>query len=269
MIIACVNVTNLQLARAADRTRETAIRVAIGAGRWRIVRQSLIEGLVLSGMGAVFGLGLAWAGTTLFSRAIADTNPPFWIDVRLDLVVLTFVSVIKITAALVSSLWPGWRLARTDVNGALKDEGRGTTSLRMGRFTRWLVVVEVTVSCVLLVVSGLMTRSIIENSRINIPFATDDVLYGEVLLDERSFPQATDSARGAVQIEDALSRLPGVRAAALATGYPTAGGGSWLAVEGETYNFSIDSLRSVPEPSTGVLLATAIGALALAHRRRE
>ena len=128
-------------------------------------------------------------------RAIVDTNPPFWIDVRLDLVVLGFVSAITITAALVSSLLPGWRLARTDVNGALKDEGRGTTSLRMGRFTRWLVVVEVTVSCVLLVVSGLMTRSIIQNSRFDVPFATQDVLTGGITLDERSFPKAPDYAQ--------------------------------------------------------------------------
>lgn len=122
MIIACVNVTNLQLARAADRTREVAIRVAIGAGRWRIVRQILIEGLVLSAVGAGLGILLAWGATDLFSRAIVDTDPPFWIDVRLDPVVLLFVSAITMAAALVSSLLPGWRLARTDVNGALKDE---------------------------------------------------------------------------------------------------------------------------------------------------
>lgn len=236
MIIACVNVTNLQLARAADRTREVAIRVAIGAGRWRIVRQSLIEGLVLSTVGAALGLALAWAGTDFFSRAIVDTDPPFWIDVHIDPAVLAFVMAITITAALVSSLLPGWRLARTDVNGALKDEGRGTTSLRMGRFTRWLVVVEVAVSCVLLVVSGLMTRSIIQNSRFDIPFATEDVLTGGIRLDARSFPAAPDLKRGMVQIEEKLAGVPGVRAAALATGYPLAGGGSTLAVEGETYD---------------------------------
>lgn len=235
MIIACVNVTNLQLARAADRTREVAIRVAIGAGRWRIVRQSLIEGLLLSAIGAGLGVVLAWGATTLFSRAIVDTDPPFWIDVRLDPVVLLFVSLITVTAALVSSLLPGWRLARTDVNGALKDEGRGTTSLRMGRFTRWLVIVEVTVSCVLLVVSGLMTRSIIVTSRFDTPFATEDVLYGGISLDERTFPKAPDYARGAALVEEKVSRIPGVRAVALATGYPQTGGGSSLEVEGRTY----------------------------------
>lgn len=235
MIIACVNVTNLQLARAADRTREVAIRVAIGAGRWPIVRQSLAEGLLLSAAGAALGLALAWGATDLFSRAIVDTDPPFWIDVRLDPVVLLFVSLISVTAALVSSLLPGWRLAKTDVNGALKDEGRGTTSLRMGRFTRGLVIVEVTVSCVLLVVSGLMTRSIIVNSRFDIPFATEDVLFGGISLDERSFPKAPDYARGAALAEEKVSRIPGVRAVALATGFPQAGGGSVLEVEGRTY----------------------------------
>src|SRR4029079_7455335 len=111
----------------------------------------LVEGLVISAAGAALGIGMARAGTAFFMRQIVDTNPPFWIDVRIDLAVLAFVTAITVTAALVSSLVPGWRLAKTDVNGALKDEGRGTTSLRMGRFSRWLVVVEVTVSCVLLV----------------------------------------------------------------------------------------------------------------------
>lgn len=244
MIIACVNVTNLQLARAADRTREVAIRVAIGAGRWRIVRQILIEGLVLSAIGAGLGILLAWGATDLFSRAIVDTDPPFWIDVRLDPTVLLFVSLITITAALVSSLLPGWRLAKTDVNGSLKDEGRGTTSLRMGRFTRWLVVVEVTVSCVLLVVSGLMTRSIIQNSRFDVPFATEDVLIGGVPLDERSFPKAPDYARGVALVEEKLSRLAGVRAIALATGYPRTGGGSPLQIEGRTYESDDDHPRT-------------------------
>jgi predicted permease len=236
MIIACVNVTNLQLARAADRTREVAIRVAIGASRWRIVRQSLTEGLVLSAVGAGLGVLLAWGATNLFSRAIVDTDPPFWIDVRLDPVVLMFVSVIAVTAALVSSLLPGWRLASTDVNGSLKDEGRGTTSLRMGRFSRWLVVVEVAVSCVLLVVSGLMSRSIIENSRFDVPFATEDVLTGGITLDERSFPEAADVARGRTLVEEKLRQLPGIRAAALATGYPRTGGGSVLDIEGKKYD---------------------------------
>jgi hypothetical protein len=95
------------------------------------------------------------------AEAIADTQPPFWIDVRLDLTVLAFVTV-TVAAALVSSVAPGLRVARAGANAVLKDDTRGATSLRMGRFGRWLVIVEVTVSCILLVVSGLMIRSIVQ-----------------------------------------------------------------------------------------------------------
>ena len=235
MIIACVNVTNLQLARAAERTKEVAVRVAIGAGRWRIVRQTLVEGLLLSAVGALAGLGLALAGTSLFRSAIVDTNPPFWIDVRVDPVVLIFVTAITVTAALVSSLVPGWRLARTDVNGSLKDEGRGTTSLRMGRFSRWLVVVEVAVSCILLVVSGLMIRSIVQNSRFDVPFATKDVFFGNINLDDRQFPKDPDVLRGNQLVEEKLSQVPGVRAVALANDYPRGGGGTRVAIDGKSF----------------------------------
>lgn len=236
MVIACVNVTNLQLARAAERTRETAIRTALGAGRWRIVRQTLVEGLLLSSAGAGVGIAMAVGGTALFMRSIADTNPPFWIDVRIDPVVLMFVIGMTVTAALVSSIVPGWRLAKTDVNGVMKDEGRGTTSLRMGRFTRWLVVVEVTVSCMLLVVSGLMIRSIIQNSRFDVPFATDDVLIGGATLDSRTFPKVPEISRGLMQVEERLSQIGNIRTFALGTGYPRAGGGWLVAVEGKAYD---------------------------------
>ncbi len=244
MLIACVNVTNLQLARAAERTRDTAIRTALGAGRWRIVRQTLTEGLLLSCVGAALGVALAWFGADLFSRAIVDTDPPFWIDVRLDPVVLAFVTAITVAAALVSSLVPGWRLARTGVSGVMKDEGRGNTSLRMGRFTRGLVMAEVAVSSVLLVVSGLMIRSIVQNSRIDMPFATEDVLVTSLQLDNRTYPAVPEITRGLQQVEQELSALSGIRAFALATGVPRSGGNAIVAVEGMSYDSVEDYPRS-------------------------
>ena len=154
MLIACVNVTNLQLARAAERTKEFAVRSALGSGRWRILRQSLTEGLLLSLAGAAIGVALAYIGTGYFMRAIAETEPPFWIDVRVDGTVLLFVTAVIAATTIVSSLAPGLRVAGLDVNAVLKDDTRGATGVRLGRFGRWLVVVEVAVSCVLLVVSG-------------------------------------------------------------------------------------------------------------------
>src|SRR5262249_34756161 len=146
---------------------------ALGATRRRVVRQLLLEGLLLSGMGAAFGLAIARTGVFLFNRSIADTNPPFWIDIRLDARVLAFVIALTLLAALASSLPPAFRVAGQGVNEILKDEGRSATGFRVGMFSRVLVVIEMTLSFVLLVVSGLMIRSVIATSTIHYPFRTD------------------------------------------------------------------------------------------------
>jgi predicted permease len=231
MLIACVNVTNLQLARAAERTKEFAIRVSLGSGRWRILRQSLAEGLVLSACGAFLGILLATVAMNYFMSAIADTQPPFWIDVRLDPVVMMFVIGISVAATLISSMAPGLRASRIAANDVLKDDTRGSTSLRMGRFSRWLVVVEVTVSCVLLVVSGLMIRSILTTSRFDYAFATEDVLHAGARLDERAYPAQTLS-RATADFENLVAGIPGVRRAALASSTPGANSNTTLTIDG-------------------------------------
>jgi predicted permease len=233
MLIACVNVTNLQLARAAERTREFAVRAALGSGRWRIVRQSLAEGLILSIAGAAIGLAIARAGTTFFMGAIADTQPPFWIDVRVDGTVLLFVTVIIAAATLVSSLTPGLRVGGLDVNAILKDDSRGTTSVRLGRFGRWLVIGEVAISCALLVVSGLMVRSIVASTRTDYPYATRDVFFGQTRFDERPYPDMADVGRAADRLAAELARVPGVRHAALATSLPGRSATPSFIVDGE------------------------------------
>jgi predicted permease len=251
MLIACVNVTNLQLARAAERAREVAIRTALGSSRWHIVRQALAEGLVLAAAGAAIGVAIAQGGVTYFMRAIVDTEPPFWIDVRLDSTVLWFVTAITVAAALVSSVVPGLRASRVDANATLKDDARGATGVRLGRFGRGLVIAEVAVSSVLLVVSGLMIRSIVATSRVDHPFATRDVLYAEAQFDRRAFPDAPAVSRGLEQLTARLSRVPGSRRVALASGLPGQPSNTTVRVEGETY--------ASPEatPRAGYLAASA------------
>lgn len=236
MLIACVNVTNLQLARAVERTKEFAIRSALGSGRWRILRQSLAEGLILSIAGAAIGLALAQWGVTYFMGAIADTNPPFWIDVRLDTTVLLFVTAIIVAATLVSSLAPGLRVSRVNANTVLRDDTRGATSVRMGRFGRSLVIVEVAVSCILLVVSGLMIRGILTTTRFSYPFATEDVFHALVSFDSRTHPDNPSVLRSTDDLQAQVARLPGVRRVTIANAPPGIGGASTtIAVEGETY----------------------------------
>ena len=235
MLIACVNVTNLQVARAAERAKEFAVRAALGSGKWRIVRQSLAEGLVLAALGAAIGLAIAQAGVVYFMQAIADTQPPFWIDVKLDPTVLAFVSAITAAAAMISSVGPGLGVARSDTNAILKDDARGTTSLRMGRFGRWLVIIEVVVSCTLLVVSGLTIRSILVTNRLDYPFATRDVFFANTTFEQHIHADMPAVLRAMDQLEAGLARLPGVQHVTLANAVPGNGPTSSFSLEGETY----------------------------------
>jgi predicted permease len=235
MLIACANVTTLQLARAAERAREIAVRTALGAGRWRIVRELLVEGLMLSAAGAALGLLLAAAGVAAFNRQIVDTNPPFWIDIRIDTTVLAFVTLIAVVAALASSLVPALRATRQDVNAALKDEGRSNTGLRMGRFSRMLVIAEVLLSCMLLFVSGLMIKGVAQLAMIEYPFATSNIFTAGVGYDDRKYSTEAAQAALAKSIEERLSREPGLVRVAISNGVPTPGGGTPFSIEGKTY----------------------------------
>ncbi len=231
LLIASVNVTNLQLARAAERVKEVALRTALGASRWRILRQLLIEGALISAAGAALGVGIARTGIALFNGGIADTTPPFWIDIRIDRTVVLFVIGLTVFVTLVSTLLPAWRVARENTNDVLKDEGRASTGLRMGRFSRGLVIIEVFLSCALLMVSGLMVRSILTTSRQQFPFATADVFVAEVVADvpDAQLPATID------RLETRLAAVPGVQAFAFSSGLPDRGTSHYLTVEGASY----------------------------------
>jgi predicted permease len=243
LVIACANVANLVLARAADRTREVAVRTAVGASRWRVIRQMLVEVVVLAVMGAAAGLGIAWLGVTLFNRAIVDTFPPFWIDIRIDSTVLLFVTGVTLMAAIVAGVVPALRASKTDLTSVLNDEGRGTSSLRMGRLSRALVVVEMAVSFGLLVVSGLTIQSIVKIGSVDFGYASEDVWIGRLLLPDQDYTDYERQRQFADRLLDRLRAIPGVEAAALATGAPPGAPRFEIKFPGETY---VDD-RSYPE----------------------
>jgi predicted permease len=213
-----------------------AVRTALGASRWRIASQLLAESLVLSLLGAVLGTGIAWVGVRWFVNGMADTEPPFWIDIKLDEVVLAFTLGITVLAALVSGLVPALQATRPNLNDVLKDEGRGTSSLRLGRFSKALVVVELALSGGLLVGAGFMIQSVIQLSRFDYGVPTDGVFTARVGLFESSYPDSASRMRFWNNLEQRLEGLPGQRGTALMTVLP----GLWgwnenFALEGKTY----------------------------------
>jgi putative ABC transport system permease protein len=222
LVIACVNVANLVLARAAARTREVALRTAIGATRWQVVRQMMLEVLVLAATGAAAGLGLAQLGIMLFNRAIVDTNPPFWIDIRIDGRVLGFVTLAAVVAAFVSGLVPALRASRANLASVMNDEGR-TTGLRMGRFSRVLVVAELAVSFGLLVMAGLVVQSLSNIARADFGFAAHDVFSARLSLPAADYPDEQRRRQFQDAVLTRLRQLPGVQRVAFGTGVPLRG----------------------------------------------
>jgi putative ABC transport system permease protein len=232
LLIACVNVTNLQLARAADRTKEVAVRLALGASRSKIVRQFLYEGLLLSGAGALLGLALGQIGIVYFKRGIEGTGAPFWIDVKIDTGALVVVMLLTVIAAIASSLVPALRVTRNALAEVLKDEGRSEGGgLKVGRFSRGLIVVQMTLSFSLLLASGLMVKSIANVSLVEYPFRTD-VLAARVELNQPEYRERPALRQAHERLIAAVASVPGVGGVALSSGLPSMNGSSSLEIEG-------------------------------------
>ncbi len=160
LLIACANVANLLLSRSANRAREIAVRTALGATRWRVVRQLLVESLVLAFVGGALGLLLAYSGVRAFDAAVSDPGKPYWIDFRVDYVVFGYVAAICALTAVLFGLAPALHVSKTNNNEVLKEGGRGTTGNRRARWlSGTMVVTELALTVVLLAGAGLMIRS--------------------------------------------------------------------------------------------------------------
>ncbi|HEX2202517.1 MAG TPA: ABC transporter permease [Longimicrobium sp.] len=236
LLIACANVANLLLSQAALRTKEVGVRTALGASRGRIVMQFLTEPLALAAAGAVLGTGLAAIGVKLFNDAIAATQPPFWIDIRMDAPILLFVAAITLFATFVSGVLPAIRASASNVAEVLKDESRGSSSFRGGRLSRVLVVFEVALSVGLLVAAGLTIKSITNLRTIDYGVPTKNVFTARVGLPEVDYPDSASQVRFFTQLHQRLGEIPGVEAYALGNAMPVVGSPGWqVQIEGQTY----------------------------------
>ena len=242
LLIACVNVSNLLVARASLRRREVAVRMALGAGRSRIVRQQLTEVFVLALFGGLLGILVSVAGMRWFRQAVSINSPPFWMTFDLDYRVMGFVAALIGLATLLAGALPALHAIRVIPGVALKDDLRSSTSAGLGRFSSGLVIAELAVSCALLIAAGLMIKSVVQLKNVQMPFGIENILTARIDLPPGSYPDSAASIRFFERLLPALQALPGVEAATLSDGLPAAGNGSVpVRIEGKAYQHDSDA----------------------------
>jgi len=227
LLIACANVANLLLARAAMRTQEVAIRTALGAGRSRIIGLQLLESTMLAAIGVVLGLAFTAAALRFFALASASILEAFWVDFRIDGVVLAFASTLTVIAAAVAGVMPAARLSRIPAAAVLKEGAGGASGLRMGRLSRVLVVTQVALACGLLVLSATFVKSAVSLRATTFTFPVRDVLTAQVVPSTTLQQDAQRWRRLIRELTLRTASIPGIRSAALTSALPGRGGGNW------------------------------------------
>jgi len=209
LLLACANLANLLLARASARQREMSVRMAMGAGRWRVVRQMLTESLMLSLLGGAAGLTLAYAVRNGIPRLLSNAWLPPAFSARFDWRILGFAIGISVLTGLVFGLAPAWAATRVEVSSGLKDSAQTTTHRRRGLAGKALVALQVALSMVLVVVAGLFTRTLMELGHVNLGFRPDNLLLFTIVPPQARYPDAATTPLYR-QLEEKLASVPGV-----------------------------------------------------------
>ena len=236
LLIACANVSNLLLSRAAGRQREMAVRSALGGGRWRLVRQLLTESVLLSIAGGIVGTALAYGALRIILTLVPPNTIPDESDVALNLPVLLFALLVSAATSVIFGLAPALHTCTRDLTNPLRSSGRGTTGgTAQALLRKSLVVGAVALSIMLMVGASLMIRSVLAVGRVTLGFQPDRVLTLRVPLPERKYP---DPARRTLFFDElirGITSIPGVTAAAVNTGAHPFGSGGWrVEVPGST-----------------------------------
>jgi putative ABC transport system permease protein len=237
LLIGCGNVANLLLARATGREKEFAIRAALGAGRWRLVRQLLVESLILAVGGALFGALIAWGGLKSLVAAMPQEIIPAESVIRLNAPVLAFTLGVAAVTALVFGLVPALQAAQRDLNDPLRDSGKGVSGgFRHGRLRDAVVVLEVALSLTLLVAAGLLMRSFVALRDVHLGLQPDHILVARLPLPQDRYKTADQVAGFFKPLLLRLKALPGVVEATETSTLPPYGGiRSDIEIPGKTH----------------------------------
>jgi putative ABC transport system permease protein len=227
LLIACANVANLLLARSSERSREIAVRVSIGATRARIVRQLLVESLLLAVVAGIIGLGLSVLGIHWFDAQTQNVGKPYWMVFSMDGVVFAFMAAVCLATAVLFGLAPALQVSRTDVNEVLKEGMRGgTVGFRSRRWSGALIVGEMVLTIVLLSGAAFMMRSFMSLYTLDLGIETRGLVTMQIYLPLTKYPQPGPRRDLYRNFLDRLDGLPEIRSSTIANASPLSGGGA-------------------------------------------
>jgi putative ABC transport system permease protein len=223
LLIACANVANMMLSRALARQREISIRSALGASRWRVVRQLLIESVLLSTFGGVLGLGLAVLGVHWFDLSTQNVGKPYWIQFTMDYTVFGYFAALCIFSGLLFGTAPAMRFSRVDLNDVLKEGARSAGKHRGGRLAGLLVIFQFALTLVLLTGAGIFVHSLLENLSANRSVPSEQIMTARLDLPEDRYKDTDARQRFYDQLLPRLKAIPGVTHVALGSDLPGLG----------------------------------------------
>ena len=209
LLLACANIANLMLARASARQREMSVRLALGASRWRILRQVLTESLLLSTLGGILGLGLSYLGRTVLPKLVSDSWERVELNVPFNWKVCAFTAAITILTGILFGLAPAWAATRAEVGTALKEGNNTATRRRKGFTGKAIVAFQVALSTLLVVGAALFLRTLFNLNSINPGFRTDHLVLFNINPPDLRYPAPKDIALHR-QLEQTLAAVPGV-----------------------------------------------------------
>jgi len=255
LLIACANVANLLLARGSTRQKELAVRMALGANRWRVMRQLLTESLLLALLGGGLGLGFSVWGITALANGMPQGFAQFipgWERLGINTWALVFTMSVSLLTGVLCGLLPAWQATKPDFNETLKDGGKGAASSARNRWRNLLVVAEVALSLVLLVGSGLLIRSFVILLNTDFGFNPDNTVATRIILPEARYPHPEQIVNFYQELAQRVAASPGVAAVgavdnlAMLTGWPT----NYVQIVGQP------SVPRSAQSTVGVLVAT-------------
>jgi predicted permease len=214
LLLACVNVANLLLTRFSSRHREISVRMAMGAGKARVARQMLTEGLCLATLGGVAGLLLGYLGRNLLPRLFSTSWGPEAIRIRFDWRVFAFAALVSLVTGAGFAVGPAWKVARANVNAGLKEGGTSMTRRRQGLAGKALVIVQVSLCMLLLVSAGLFVRTLANLNSLNLGFSKKGLLLFAIEPPEQRYP-VLKKIEVLRRIEERIATLPGVESITL------------------------------------------------------